>query len=257
MDMKFNLPTATADAPVVLRLPRNELGRDFVVGDVHGMFPHLEAILDDVEFDTSRDRLLSVGDLVDRGPASKDALRWLAYPWFHACRGNHEQFAIDSVSPEDMDFWVKYNGGEWWLELSMDEQHEYRQAFLRMPLAMQVHTLSGVVGIVHADVPPALTWERFLELLEAGHQEVTLYALFSRNRVHGLRPNSAVAGAVDRIYCGHTPVRDSVHVDNVHYIDTGAVYATEGYEGARLTMVKIHPERHKEYYVRSDRVVRR
>lgn len=241
-----------SEAPTLVRFPVNFDGRDFIVGDIHGMFRALESLMVRAKFDAERDRMFSVGDLVDRGPDSKEALRWLAKPWFHACRGNHEQFAIDSVDEDALDFWVQYNGGEWWLELTAEDQARFRRAFLAMPLVMEVETGSGVVGIVHADVPPLVTWERFVELLESGHREVTLYALFSRDRIHGARSRRPIEGQVDRVYCGHTPVREPVRMDNVHYIDTGACYVYEGYEEARLTMVEIHPERHKEYTVYTD-----
>src|SRR3546814_19392841 len=78
----------------VQRYPRNETGRDFAVGDIHGHFSRLQALLDAVEFDPSKDRLFSVGDLVDRGPECEQALDWLARPWFHAVQGNHEDIAI-------------------------------------------------------------------------------------------------------------------------------------------------------------------
>lgn len=54
----------------VLRLPENTRGRDFVVGDIHGAFDKVEAAMAKVGFDVERDRLLSVGDLVDRGAES-------------------------------------------------------------------------------------------------------------------------------------------------------------------------------------------
>ena len=62
------------------RIPRidpNPAGRDFVAGDVHGEFPTLERLLDQVGFETSRDRLFALGDLVDRGPDSAAALDWI------------------------------------------------------------------------------------------------------------------------------------------------------------------------------------
>ncbi|MEE8287309.1 MAG: metallophosphoesterase, partial [Gammaproteobacteria bacterium] len=123
IDMKVSeyregLPTPeVSDAPAVVRFPLNEHGRDFVVGDIHGMFEHLHRLLKNVEFEEETDRLFSVGDLVDRGPESRRALEWLDNPWFFACRGNHEQFAIDSNDPEQLDVWVNYNGGEWWMDL--------------------------------------------------------------------------------------------------------------------------------------------
>ena len=55
----------------------NESGRDFVVGDVHGCFRTLERALSVIAFDPNLDRLFGVGDLVNRGPHSEEALGWL------------------------------------------------------------------------------------------------------------------------------------------------------------------------------------
>ena len=63
------MPTPEVSAgAAVARFEENATGRDFVVGDLHGMFSHLEALLNEVAFDESADRLFSVGDLIDRGP---------------------------------------------------------------------------------------------------------------------------------------------------------------------------------------------
>ena len=235
----------------VARYARNESGRDFVVGDIHGMFAHLRSLLDEIGFDPATDRLFSVGDLVDRGPESAVALEWIGHAWFHACRGNHEQFAIDSADPVQHDLWIKHNGGEWWLELDAASRVRFREAFANLPLAIEVETASGVVGIVHADVPPRLTWSRFMEMLRARDRDAALYALWSRNRVQGDGSRLPVRGGVERVYCGHTPTRTTIRIGNVYYIDTGAVYIYEGYAGARLTAVQIHPERHLEYTIRT------
>ena len=234
---------------ITARYARNESGRDFVVGDIHGMFPHLRSLLEEIEFDPAADRLFSVGDLIDRGPESGAALEWLGHAWFHACRGNHEQFAIDSVDPAQYDLWVNYNGGAWWLDLDEAAQARFREAFANLPLALEVETASGVVGIVHADVPPLVTWSRFMELLQACDRDAALYALWSRNRIQGNGARLPVRGGVERVYCGHTPTRAPVRLDNVHYIDTGAVYVLGA--TATLTMVQIHPQEHIEYQIRT------
>lgn len=240
---------STGNRTWVHRFALNERGRDFVVGDIHGMFGALRELLRSAEFDDEVDRLFSVGDLIDRGPDSKEALTWLAFPWFHACRGNHEQFAIDSLDPEQLERWVSENGGEWWLQLDAAEQERSRHAFLRMPLAMEVETASGRVGIVHADVPSAMSWTEFTDLLEAGDSEVVTYALWSRDRLLGGGSLQGVVTAIDRVYCGHTPTREAVSLGNVHYIDTAAVYSLEGYGDARLTMIEIQPGPHRPYSV--------
>ena len=64
----------TPEFQAVAHFETNRLGRDFVVGDLHGMFDHLRALMAEVGFDGDRDRLFSVGDLVDRGPGSARAL---------------------------------------------------------------------------------------------------------------------------------------------------------------------------------------
>lgn len=91
--------------PVVKRLPWNTSGRDFVVGDLHGCFSDLMELLRKVSFDGRVDRLLSVGDLADRGPDSWGCLSLLLEPWFFAVIGNHEDMLIDHV-------WSKTGIGE-------------------------------------------------------------------------------------------------------------------------------------------------
>jgi serine/threonine protein phosphatase 1 len=243
-----------ADVEVIARFAQNTAGRDFVVGDLHGMFGHLTALLREIDFCEDTDRLFSVGDLVDRGPSSHEALSWLKQPWFAACRGNHEQFAIDSEDPEQLELWINYNGGEWWLDLSETEQQQWRDSFRQLPLAMEIQTSNGLIGVVHADVPPLLTWERFTSLLELGDHDALFYAIWSRVRLQ--ENNTApVEGLVERVYCGHTPTRQPVRMGNLHYIDTGAVYSRDGYEEARLTVIEIHPGPYTQHHVYTDKKV--
>jgi len=235
------------DSPRVQYFDTNPRGRDFVVGDVHGMFTALRMLLDEIGFDEDADRLFSVGDLVDRGPESHEALEWLALPWFFACRGNHEQFVLDSGSPEQLELWINHNGGEWWLGVDLEDRQRFMAAVGSMPLAMEIATEGGTVGIVHADVPPLMSWDVFMTRLESSDPDAMFYAMWSRNRIAGVVSSMPVAGRVSRVYCGHTPTRCTVAVDNVNYIDTGAVYCSEGYQEARLTVVEIHPDPHREY----------
>ena len=50
----------------------------------------------------------------------------------------------------------------------------------------------------------------------------------------------------------HTVTRETVKIDNVYYIDTGAAYGKDGYDDAKLTIVEVHPERHREHSMRAD-----
>ena len=84
------------------RIPPNRSGQDFVAGDVHGCFRTLEHALAKVHFDPSRDRLFSVGDLINRGPHSMEAVDWLTDGRFHAAvLGNHESAMLDTFPTGD------------------------------------------------------------------------------------------------------------------------------------------------------------
>jgi len=48
----------------------------WVIGDVHGCWQTLQRLLEGIEWDPGYDSLWFVGDLVNRGPASLEVLRW-------------------------------------------------------------------------------------------------------------------------------------------------------------------------------------
>ena len=102
---------------MIKHFTENKLGKDYVVGDIHGCFEKLERELVELGFDETKDRLFSVGDLVDRGPSSEKVLYWLAKHWLHAVRGNHEQMAIDFIDGNSDRYMYSYNGGQWFLHL--------------------------------------------------------------------------------------------------------------------------------------------
>jgi serine/threonine protein phosphatase 1 len=221
---------------IVQRYERNVCGRDFVVGDIHGCFDQLRAVLEAAGFLPECDRLFSVGDLIDRGPQSTETLQWLARPWFHAILGNHEDMALQS--PYDREFlmnWVMLNGGDWWLDVEAGARAEYLAAFRRLPLAMEIETARGRVGIVHADIQEGTGWPAFLAALEAGDAAARQTALWSRRRADAW-VNTPVEG-IDRVVCGHTITPDRMihRLANVWFIDTGAFLT--GTSGGHLTLL--------------------
>jgi bis(5'-nucleosyl)-tetraphosphatase (symmetrical) len=64
------------------------------VGDVHGCARELEDLLRRIRFDAGRDEIWFTGDLVNRGPDSRAALRLWADLGGRGVIGNHDLYAI-------------------------------------------------------------------------------------------------------------------------------------------------------------------
>src|SRR5204863_7388535 len=67
------------------------------VGDVHGCSAELDALLDDVALSTG-DRLVFVGDLVAKGPGSREVLRLARELRAEVTLGNHEERLLEARS---------------------------------------------------------------------------------------------------------------------------------------------------------------
>ena len=228
---------------IVKRYSHNTTGRDFVVGDIHGCFELFHSALERVHFNPVTDRCFSVGDLIDRGPDSKAALSWLAKPWFHACLGNHEEMLLSATNDRGTrSTWIAFMGGEWWVHTDVAVQTQFREVIERLPLALEVETAHGFVGIVHADVPEDMSWPHFTAALQARDTSACGTALWGRRRAHGI-VNTSVSG-VDHVICGHTISADrKPHtVGNVHFIDTGA-FLMDGH--SKLTLLPLDDLRFK------------
>lgn len=222
--------------PKIKRFAKNVIGRDFVVGDIHGHFSRLKWALNKVGFNEHTDRLFSVGDLVDRGPESIDVLDWLDKPWFHPVLGNHELMAIECLSIEDYCIRTYIdNGGQWFLTLSTIEQKAYVNAFAELPIVIEVETDHGTAGILHADCPVP-QWADLIESLTTDNQSsewIEAACLWSRKRITA-GDETGVAG-IDLLVVGHTPLAQPTKLGNVLHIDTKG-WGADGY----VTLVELN-----------------
>jgi len=210
---------------------KNNYGYDYVVGDIHGCFTLLAEKLAEIGFNSTKDRLFSVGDLVDRGFESHLALEWLNKPWFYPVLGNHEQMAIDCVSGFYQQNNYISNGGAWFLELDLVQRSIFAEAFKKLPIAIEVETDLGLIGIIHAECPVA-DWND-LEIALSGHnaEAFEMTCLWSRNRIK--RGNTSIIKNIVNVIVGHTILKTDQWFGNVHYIDTGS------YSTGNLTIIKL------------------
>ena len=216
----------------------NDVGRDFVVGDIHGMFDRVEEALAKVNFDRDRDRLFCVGDLIDRGPQSKDVGRFLDQPFVYAVCGNHEdallQMHAESARPDSE---ALLDGAEWWRDLSKADRRAIISRLKRLPFVIEVPTPRGNVAFLHADVPRGMHWSDFRAALKSDPETVRKTVLWGRARIW--REDDSGVPGIGRVFVGHTPQPGGLRrYGNVYAIDTGAVFGWMGMDG-HLTCVDI------------------
>jgi len=248
----------------------NNIGRDFVVGDIHGCYNELIVLLTEVSFNTNTDRLFSVGDLVDRGPDSDKILRLLLHkPWFVPIKGNHEILMQFSHSTEnDRTNWgmiFVQNGGKF---LADDIRDEVISEIINLPYMIEIETKSGRrVGLIHAQVPPSYDdWNNLKEdiiLSDVDHQQKAWMGplhemVWGRKRFDKYKAQQdkkrvyADIKNIDEIFVGHTIVPNPVKYEKHHFIDTGAflpywlsdnslkrMKKSKGIDNPRLTCIEI------------------
>eukprot|EP00798_Chlamydomonas_sp_ICE-L_P030215 gene30214-35202_t len=139
-------------------------GRVIVVGDVHGCYDELEQLLEVTKFEPHVDNLILAGDLVNKGPKSKQVLNLMHSlgSSAHAVRGNHDDHVLSvyrrwtrtGVVPNERLTWVK--------QLSSEDGALLSQ----LPFTISVPAYGLVV--VHAMLMPGRSLER-MDLWAALH----------------------------------------------------------------------------------------
>ena len=80
----------------------DEGGNVWAIGDVHGYADTLLALLDSLNL-SSRDRVVLLGDLVDRGPRSCEVIRIAREnPQIFSVLGNHEEMMLNSFDVDNI-----------------------------------------------------------------------------------------------------------------------------------------------------------
>lgn len=212
-------------------LSPNTTGRDFFVGDIHGCLNKLYEALARHQFDHATDRLISVGDLIDRGPHSLEVVReFMVRPNYFAVRGNHEQMMLDAYSGTFMMALANHlqNGGQWSIALTDAERIEILDFFETLPIALTVEQIGDKppIGVVHADCRHD-NWRSFVRALEQlpPHADPPHDALWCRDRWRSWAPTQRIQG-VKAVVVGHTPQKNAptwsgnvVNIDSRAYAD--------------------------------------
>lgn len=192
---------------------RHIKGRILVAGDIHGYYNELKRALERARFNHEEDVLVFLGDMINRGPESHKAKKWLKH---YRVMGNHE-FAISKLGPQAIE---NASGVYGWLKKIEDSAK--RQKFVRKlsaaPIMLEILTPKGhKVGFVHAGIP-VLDWNDLMMKIDDKQiqKEIMSFGL-NRNQI-GQDPNWKVQN-IDHLFVGHTPVSSATKISNVTFCD--------------------------------------
>ena len=126
-------------------------GRTIIVGDIHGCFDELEDLLAEVQFGPE-DRLISVGDLITKGPKNREVLeRFMTDSQFSAVIGNHDLAIRRRWNGEK--FKLKDSQKPTHKELKKDKEH-YLPYLNSLPFTIDL----GTHLVVHAGLRPGVAF---------------------------------------------------------------------------------------------------
>ncbi|MBW1721721.1 MAG: serine/threonine protein phosphatase [Deltaproteobacteria bacterium] len=203
-------------------------GKTFIVGDIHGCLGMLQRLIEKIPWEPERDRLIFLGDYVDRGEDPKGVidfiLRLQAVSEKVQClMGNHEHIFLDYLERGNITAFL-INGGNSTLE-------SYRRASIQGKQELEippdhVSFLKALLPwieledhyVVHAGFRPGIPLEKQdLEDL-IWIREPFIYSDYDFGK---------------RVIFGHTPFSEPLVTDSKIGLDTGAVY------GNKLTCLEL------------------
>jgi len=204
-----------------------EDSKTFIIGDIHGCLDMLKRLVEKIKWDPAKDKLIFVGDYIDRGPDPKGVVDYILSLMAESSRiqcliGNHEVIFLDYIKGKDRKLFLM-NGGMNTLESYafhlvdteddlLPPSHKEFFASLKYTIALDDYY------VVHAGFRPKVPLEEQDPDDLVWIRDPFIYSTYDFGK---------------RVIFGHTPFYEPLIMKNKVGIDTGAVY------GNRLTCLEL------------------
>jgi len=212
----------------------------FIIGDIHGEFRKLKQLIAGIP---SHIQICSVGNLIDRGPHSRETIEFIRSSGIQAVRGNHELMACELIpyiqqlvdgeilTPKSMSV---IRDSDWFFNGGQDVFSAYNgnyQALLTDLLYLQslpLYIETGIKDESGLELLVSHTWSAFKPLKEAA--TFTFDFAWNRNQPYGKKNTTPYYNVF-----GHTPTdyilkkkatipAEPLFYDGAVNLDTGATY---------------------------------
>ncbi len=241
--------------------------RTFIMGDIHGMYDKLMACLQAVSFDYTNDKLIQLGDVVDRGPDSFLVVEeLLKIRNLIAIRGNHDDTFRQSMmndsnnilfnqgGKETLESYIKFcNPNKSWAYCAIRDKYQTDFEFYDYPTT-HIEFFSGQLPyyidknnncfvhggfnrhtIIENQIHNDLLWDRDL-----------WHAARSYGQMEGKEHPFKNKNQFKEIFIGHTPTtyfRSTIPLKsaNIYNLDTGCG------KGGLLTIMNLETKEFKQF----------
>jgi diadenosine tetraphosphatase ApaH/serine/threonine PP2A family protein phosphatase len=186
--------------------------RTIVVGDIHGCYDELMELMEKVDLG-EKDRVVSVGDLITKGPKSKEVLEvFMTDPRFTTVIGNHDLALRRKWNGEDIELKTAQKDAHKELR---DQKDAYATFFNRLPFTIDLDTHL----VVHAGLRPNV------ELYSQTTGDMTRLRTLGPDRESDEgTPWYHVYYGEKTVLFGHWPSPEPRRGKNAIGLDTGCVY---------------------------------
>lgn len=201
-------------------------GRTLLIGDVHGCAEELHTLIEAFS-PQSGDRLIAVGDLINRGPDSPGVLQLVRMYQIQPILGNHEERMLSAFLGNNPDV-LKARDRPTFDTLEADDWHWISE----WPHILTIPSLNALV--VHGGFDPSLDWREQdrTTLLTTQVLDATGRPAKRSDAPSGI-PWAENWKGPEHVYYGHTPRPHPLLHPFATGLDTGCVY------GETLTAVSL------------------
>lgn len=195
--------------------------RIFIIGDIHGCLDMLNRLIDQIDWQPEKDRLIFLGDYIDRGLDPKGVVDYIlalakCSTNVECLIGNHESIFLEYLSGEDRGSFLM-NGG--WRTVESYQGSKLKELNSLVPPDHMAfyESLKNYIEledyyIVHAGFRPhvALKDQTLEDMIWI--RETFIYSDYDFGK---------------KVIFGHTPFSEPLIMDNKIGLDTGAVYGNQ------------------------------
>eukprot|EP00058_Branchiostoma_floridae_P020987 XP_002606477.1 hypothetical protein BRAFLDRAFT_93268 [Branchiostoma floridae] len=210
--------------------------RVFFIGDVHGCYDEMMQLLNKADALSDDTVVIFVGDMVNKGPKSREVIDFLRRSKVYAVKGNHEDHVLreyDNSRDPGYKLSQKYT---WVGKLTLEEAQYLRD----LPYTISLPTYNIIA--VHAGLVPGrpLEEQSDYEMMTMRNLVKTAEGFEARKRPTEGKPWAAEWTGPQHVVFGHDAVRRLQLYDHATGLDTGCLY------GGNLTGLLLGKEKERE-----------